>query len=157
MQRPSNKYFQRPKLKQLSTSRLPSFIQDCGLQGMRCWQYLSHAVGILRQADVHRCFCCRSGCCLHRRCIRFSSGRPRAERRSAALTHATLAADFSIVYDRHDSMTIPFGEPEPSDDLLNQSMWSTRLRRWLDTRLRTLAADQRIQDARALRNEFVLD
>ena len=54
-------------------------------------------------------------------------------------------------------MTIPFGEPEPSDDLLNQSMWSTRLRRWLDTRLRTLTADQRIQDARALRNEFLLD
>ncbi|MEK9631856.1 MAG: hypothetical protein VW076_08285 [Synechococcus sp.] len=54
-------------------------------------------------------------------------------------------------------MTIPFGEPEPSDELLNKSMWSTRLRRWLDTRLRTLAADQRIQDARALRNEFVLD
>ena len=54
-------------------------------------------------------------------------------------------------------MTIPFGKPEPSDELLNKSMWSTRLRRWLDTRLRALAAAQRIQDARALRNEFVLD
>ncbi len=54
-------------------------------------------------------------------------------------------------------MTIPFGEPEPSEDLLHQSLWSTRLRRWLDSRLRTLAASQRIQDARALRNEFVLD
>ena len=54
-------------------------------------------------------------------------------------------------------MTIPFGEPEPSEDLLHQSLWSTRLRRWLDSRLRALAASQRIQDARALRNEFVLD
>ena len=54
-------------------------------------------------------------------------------------------------------MTIPFGEPEPSDDLLNKSMWSTRLRSYLDTRLRKLASEQRIQDARALRHEFELD
>ena len=65
--------------------------------------------------------------------------------------------DLTSVERRAAHMTIPFGEPEPSDELLNKSMWSTRLRRWLDTRLRTLAADQRIQDARALRNEFVLD
>ena len=68
-----------------------------------------------------------------------------------------MTLELSIVDDRHGSMTIPFGEPEPSDDLLNKSMWSTRLRSWLDARLRTLEAAQRIQDARALRNEFVLD
>lgn len=68
-----------------------------------------------------------------------------------------MTLELSIVDDRPGSMTIPFGEPEPSDDLINKSMWSTRLRSWLDARLRTLAAAQRIQDARALRNEFVLD
>jgi len=54
-------------------------------------------------------------------------------------------------------MTIPFGEPEPSDRLLNQSVSSTRLRAWLNTRLRQLASAQRIQDARALRSEFSLE
>jgi len=54
-------------------------------------------------------------------------------------------------------MTIPFGEPEPNDRLLNQSVSSTRLRGWLNTRLRQLASAQRIQDARALRSEFSLE
>ena len=54
-------------------------------------------------------------------------------------------------------MTIPFGEPEPSDALLNKSVSSERLRVWLNTRLRQLAKEQRIQDARALRGEFALD
>ena len=54
-------------------------------------------------------------------------------------------------------MTIPFGEPEPSDALLNKSVASTRLRAWLETRLRQLARAQRIQDARALRSEFSLE
>lgn len=54
-------------------------------------------------------------------------------------------------------MTIPFGEPEPTDALLNKSVSSMRLRSWLDTRLRQLAAAQRIQDARSLKSEFLLD
>ena len=54
-------------------------------------------------------------------------------------------------------MTIPFGESEPSDALLNNSVSSERLRVWLDTRLQLLAREQRIQDARALRGEFSLD
>ena len=54
-------------------------------------------------------------------------------------------------------MTTPFGEPEPSDALLNKSVASTRLRAWLETRLRQLARAQRIQDARALRSEFSLE
>ena len=54
-------------------------------------------------------------------------------------------------------MTIPFGEPEPSDALLNKSVASTRLRIWLTERLRHLAGAQRIQDARALRREFSLE
>ncbi len=54
-------------------------------------------------------------------------------------------------------MTIPFAEPEPSDALLNKSVSSTRLRAWLNTRLRQLASAQRIQDARALRSEFSIE
>ena len=54
-------------------------------------------------------------------------------------------------------MTIPFGTPEPSDGLLNKSVSSTRLRAWLNTRLRQLAVGQRIQDARALRSEFLVE
>ena len=54
-------------------------------------------------------------------------------------------------------MTIPFGDPEPSDALLDKSVASTRLKRWLQRRLRQLAVEQRIQDARALRSEFLLD
>ena len=54
-------------------------------------------------------------------------------------------------------MTIPFGEPEPSDALLNKSVATTRLRIWLTKRLRHLAGVQRIQDARALRSEFSLE
>ena len=110
-----------------------------------------------RHTDVHRCFRRSGRCCFHRRRLRVSCCGPGAECRPSAVNHATLATELSIVECRLGSMTIPFGEPEPSDELLNKSMWSTRLRRWLDTRLRTLAADQRIQDARALRNEFVLD
>ena len=54
-------------------------------------------------------------------------------------------------------MTIPFGEPEPSDALLSKSVSSTRLRSWLNARLRQLALGQRIQDARALRSEFLVE
>ena len=54
-------------------------------------------------------------------------------------------------------MTIPFGEPEPSDSLLSKSVSSTRLRSWLNARLRQLALGQRIQDARALRSEFLVE
>lgn len=54
-------------------------------------------------------------------------------------------------------MTIPFGEPEPTDRLLSTSVASTRLRAWLQLRLRHLASAQRIQDARALRSEFLVD
>ena len=54
-------------------------------------------------------------------------------------------------------MTIPFGKPEPSDALLSKSVTTTRLRAWLTQRLRQLAADQRIQDARALRSEFSIE
>ena len=58
---------------------------------------------------------------------------------------------------RRGSMTIPFGDPEPSDALLNKSVASTRLKTWLQRRLRQLALEQRIQDARALRSEFLVD
>ena len=47
--------------------------------------------------------------------------------------------------------------PEPSDGLLNKSVSSTRLRAWLNTRLRQLAMGQRVQDARALRSEFLVE
>ena len=65
--------------------------------------------------------------------------------------------DLTNVELREDPMTIPFGEPEPSDALMNKSVSSVRLRAWLTTRLRQLATTQRIQDARALRSEFSLD
>ena len=61
------------------------------------------------------------------------------------------------VDDQLAPMTIPFGEPEPSDALLSKSVTSTRLRAWLTQRLRQLAAAQRIQDARALRSEFSVE
>ena len=54
-------------------------------------------------------------------------------------------------------MTIPFGEPEPPDALVNKSVSSDWLRFWLNTRLRVLAKEQCIQDVRALRGEFALD
>ena len=54
-------------------------------------------------------------------------------------------------------MTIPFGDPEPSDALLRKSVSSTRMRVWLEGRLRDLARAQRIQDARALRSEFLVE
>ena len=66
------------------------------------------------------------------------------------------AVAFSVKL-RTAQVTIPFGEPEPSDALLNQSVSSTRLRAWLTSRLRLLAVEQRIQDARALRSEFSLE
>ena len=65
--------------------------------------------------------------------------------------------DLTNVERREALMTIPFGEPEPSEALMNKSVSSTRLRTWLNTRLRQLAIAQRIQDARALRSEFSLD
>ena len=61
------------------------------------------------------------------------------------------------VDDRNSPMTIPFGDPEPSDAMLGKSVTSTRLRAWLSQRLRHLATAQRIQDARALRSEFSME
>ena len=66
-------------------------------------------------------------------------------------------SDLASLDNAQVSMTIPFGESEPSDRLLNRSVSSTRLRAWLNTRLRQLASAQRIQDARALRSEFSLE
>lgn len=68
-----------------------------------------------------------------------------------------LAGGLPSVDDPSLAMTIPFGEPEPSDGLLSKSVASTRLRAWLQLRLRHLASVQRIQDARALRSEFLVD
>ena len=53
-------------------------------------------------------------------------------------------------------MTIPFGEHQPSDGQSSQ-LFTPRLRKWLDERLRHLASQQRIQDARALRSEFSIE
>ena len=54
-------------------------------------------------------------------------------------------------------MTIPFGTPEPSDGLLNKSVSCNRLRAWMNSRLRQLAVGELIQDARALRSEFLVE
>ena len=54
-------------------------------------------------------------------------------------------------------VTIPFGDPEPSDQIFDRPVQTERLRLWLHGRLRLLARDQRIQDARALRSEFSLE
>ena len=53
-------------------------------------------------------------------------------------------------------MTIPFGEYQPPDEQASQ-LFTSRLRQWLDERLRQLASQQRIQDARALRAEFSIE
>lgn len=53
-------------------------------------------------------------------------------------------------------MTIPFGDYQPSDNRSSQLL-TPRLRIWLDERLRQLASQQRIQDARALRAEFSIE
>ena len=53
-------------------------------------------------------------------------------------------------------MTIPFGEYQPPDEQSSQ-LFTYRLRQWLDERLRQLASQQRIQDARALRAEFSIE
>jgi len=65
--------------------------------------------------------------------------------------------DLTNFESRVAQMTIPFGEPDPSDARMSKSVSSTRLRAWLNTRLRYLATAQRIQDARALRREFSVD
>ena len=54
-------------------------------------------------------------------------------------------------------MALPFDDPEPSDALLKRSAASERLRAWLNGRLRALARSQRVQDARALRAEFLVE
>jgi len=46
---------------------------------------------------------------------------------------------------------------QPSDRLLNISHKTVRLRDWLDSRLRQLAREQRIQDARSIRDEFLIE
>jgi hypothetical protein len=53
-------------------------------------------------------------------------------------------------------MTIPFGDYQPSDEASSQ-LFTPRLRLWLDERLRHLASQQKIQDARALRSEFSIE
>ncbi|ABI46234.1 hypothetical protein sync_1573 [Synechococcus sp. CC9311] len=53
-------------------------------------------------------------------------------------------------------MTIPFGDYQPSDAPSSQ-LFTPRLRKWLDERLRHLVSQQRIQDARALRGEFSIE
>jgi hypothetical protein len=53
-------------------------------------------------------------------------------------------------------MTMPFGEAGSSDDP-SPELITTRLRHWLDTRLKHLARQQRIQDARSLRSEFSIE
>ena len=68
-----------------------------------------------------------------------------------------MDADLFSLDDRPVPMTIPFGEPEPNDALLKQSVVSSRLRAWLGIRLRELASAQRIQDARSLRSEFSIE
>ena len=53
-------------------------------------------------------------------------------------------------------MTIPFGEAPRSEDSSSE-LETPRLRHWLDTRLKHLARQQRIQDARSLRSEFSIE
>ena len=60
------------------------------------------------------------------------------------------------VNDPADRMTIPFGDYQPSDEASSQ-LFTPRLRLWLDERLRHLASQQKIQDARALRSEFSIE
>ncbi len=52
---------------------------------------------------------------------------------------------------------IPNEDNQLSDYLLNISHKTVRLRDWLDSRLRQLAREQRIQDARSIRNEFLIE
>ena len=58
---------------------------------------------------------------------------------------------------RHSLVSSLSEDDLPSDKLLKISCKSIRLRQWLDSRLRQLAVEQRIQDARALRGEFLID
>ena len=77
--------------------------------------------------------------------------------RQRVITAVVAVRPLPRVNYRSAAMTIPFGEPEPSDARLSKSVTSTRLRAWLTQRLRQLAAAQRIQDARALRSEFSIE
>ncbi len=52
---------------------------------------------------------------------------------------------------------IHYEDNQPSDHLLNISYKTFRLRDWLDSRLRQLAREQCIQDARAIRDEFLIE
>ncbi len=52
---------------------------------------------------------------------------------------------------------IPYEDNQPSDHLLKISHKTVRLRDWLDSRLRQLALEQRIQDARSIRAEFLIE
>ena len=70
-----------------------------------------------------------------------------------ALTNARLEA-------KHINFTLLMIQDEdnqPSDHLLNISHKTVRLRDWLDSRLRQLAREQRIQDARSIRDEFLIE
>ena len=64
---------------------------------------------------------------------------------------------FLTVKLRRFVVTIPYEDNQPSDRLLRIPFKTVRLRRWLESRLRLLALEQRIQDARALKSEFSLD
>ncbi len=46
---------------------------------------------------------------------------------------------------------------QPSDHLMKRPHETVRLRDWLDSRLRQLAREQRIQDARSIREEFLIE
>ena len=63
----------------------------------------------------------------------------------------------SMMNGRHYPVSSLSEDDLPSDKLLKISCKSIRLRQWLDSRLRQLAVEQRIQDARALRGEFLID
>ena len=52
---------------------------------------------------------------------------------------------------------IPNEDNQLSDQLLKISHKTVRLRDWLDSRLRQLAREQRIQDARSIRDEFLIE
>ena len=53
-------------------------------------------------------------------------------------------------------MTIPLGESQPSNEQASE-LFTARLRQWLGDRLRHLASEQRIQEARALPAECSIE
>lgn len=68
--------------------------------------------------------------------------------------HQLLLRSFAEHHRQTVGMTIHFSESESSDGLLSKSVSSTRLRAWLNLRLRHLDSAKRIKKARVLRSEF---